>query len=175
MTAKGKNNWKEWIIDAAIALVIVVIIASFFRVTTVQQTSMTPSIQPGDCLLISRQAYHFSQFKRGDIVVFSSRGKGCDTKSRLLVKRVIGVPRDIITVSKGRVWLNGSKVKESYIASGETQGAVHNVIVPRNQLFVMGDHRSVSMDSRTFGCIRQDCVKGKAVARLFPFTTAGVL
>lgn len=175
MTAKGKSNWKELIIDAIIALVIVIVIASFFRVTMVQQTSMTPSIKPGDCLLVSRQAYHFNDFKPGDVVVFSSQGKGCDTKARLLVKRVVGVPGDIITISRGNVWINGAKVKEKYIASEKTQGEVYNMIVPENQLFVMGDHRSVSMDSRTFGCIKQDCVKGKAVARLFPFAAAGVL
>ena len=172
MNAEKKENLKGLLIDLLIAVVIVAVITIFLRPTVVRQTSMEPSLEPGDYLLVSRQAYRLGDFHRGDVIVFR-HDEGGSTDKRLLIKRVIGLPGDVITVTDGALWINGSKVKEDYLSDAATPGEIYNLRVPDGQLFVLGDHRSVSMDSRAFGCISKQDVKGRAVLRLFPVKKAG--
>lgn len=174
MKETTKENLKELACDALIAAGIVVLITAFYTPTIVKQTSMEPGIDPGDYLLVSRQAYRLGSCHRGDVVVFSHESED-GSGTRRLIKRVIGIPGDIITISDGDVWINGSKVREDYIRGKRTKGSIYNLKVGKGQLFVMGDNRDVSMDSRAFGCISRKDVKGRAVLRLFPFKKAGLI
>lgn len=165
-TVKGK----EIIRDLLIAAVIAFGVSMFVRPTIVYETSMQPTIDPHDYLLMSKQAYRSKEVERGDVVIFRSDIELENTgKKKLLIKRVIGVPGDVITIADGNLYINGSKMEEKYIAKGGTPGKVYNVKVPKGEVFVMGDHREVSRDSREFGCVKQNKIVGKAIVRLFPF------
>lgn len=161
---------KEIIRDLLIAAVIAFGVSMFVRPTIVYETSMQPTIDPHDYLLMSKQAYRSKEVERGDVVIFKSDIELENTgKKKLLIKRVIGVPGDVITIADGNLYINGSKMEEKYIAKGGTPGKVYNVKVPKGEVFVMGDHREVSRDSREFGCVKQNKIVGKAIVRLFPF------
>lgn len=175
MNEKTRDNVKMIIKDILIACAIAFLISLFIRPTLVKETSMEPTIHPNDYVIMSKQAYTFGKVDRGDIIVFKSDMKLDETHNKLLIKRVIGVPGDIITVSDGNVYLNGSKLEEPYIAEGGTVGEIYNLTVPKDEVFVMGDHRSVSIDSRKFGTIKQDDIVGQAVFRLYPFNKIGVI
>lgn len=175
MNEKKKNNVKTIVKDILIACVIAFVISLFIRPTLVKETSMEPTVRADDYVIMSKQSYTFGKIERGDIVVFKSDLKLDETHNKLLIKRVIGIPGDIITISDGNVYLNGNLVNEPYIAPGGTVGEIYNLTVPKRQAFVMGDHRSVSIDSRKFGCIKQKDIVGQAVFRLYPFNKIGVI
>jgi len=175
MSEKTKENVKELTRDVVIAIAIAFAIGIFIRPTLVQETSMEPNIYPNDYLIMSKQSYTFGEMHRGDVIIFKSDLETENHHKKLLIKRVIGLPGDVITITGGNVWINGSRVKENYIAEGGTPGDIYNLVVPKGKLFVMGDHRVVSIDSRKLGCINQDRVKGKAVFRLYPFNKIGAI
>ena len=174
-TGGGKEFLKELVKDIVIAAAIVAAVSVFFRPTLVKETSMEPNIDNNDYLIMSRQAYHFGDIRRGDVVIFKSDLKDDNGRSKLLIKRAIGLPGDIITIKDGELWINGARMEEDYIAEGGTSGEINNLIVPEGQIFAMGDHREVSIDSRELGCIDKKTVKGKAVFRLFPFSKMGAI
>lgn len=175
MSEKRRDNVKGMIRDILIACAIAFVISLFIRPTLVKETSMEPTVHPNDYVIMSKQAYTFGKIERGDIIVFKSDLKLDDNHNKLLIKRVIGIPGDIITISDGNVYLNGDKLEEPYIASGGTIGEIYNLTVPEGEVFVMGDHRNVSVDSRKLGCIDQDDIVGQAVFRLYPFDKIGVI
>lgn len=175
MSEEAKANLKEIIKDVIIAVAIVAVVSIFIRPTLVKETSMEPTIQPNNYLIMSKQSYTFGEMKRGDVVVFKSDLELQNGHKKLLIKRVIGLPGDVITITGGNVWINGSKVSESYIAEGGTPGDIKNLEIPKGKIFAMGDHREVSIDSRKLGCISKDRIVGKAVFRLFPFNEIGAM
>ena len=169
------DNARIIIKDVIIACIIALVISAFIRPTIVQETSMEPTVEPRDYLLMSRQAYRFGQLDYGDIVIFRSDLKLDAEHNKLLIKRVIGLPGDTIAVHDGEVYLNGEQLNEPYIAEGGTPGFVEETTLGDGEVFVMGDHREVSVDSRSFGPIPQDVIVGKAVFRLWPFSGFGPL
>ena len=99
-------------------------------------------------------------------------------KEKLLIKRVIGIPGDVLTISNGILYRNGVRIQEPYImggANGETSGALYNYVVPDDCVFVMGDNRPVSLDSRSeeVGPVKIKDIIGKAFFRLYPFDKIG--
>ncbi len=166
---------KELIRDIVIALVIVVAITLVIKPTIVKENSMQPTLYENNYLLVNKQAYRFGEEKRGDIIVFHSELKDEDGAEKLLIKRIIGLPGDTIDIKNGKVLLNGEELTEDYTLEGETTGEIKNYTVPEGKLFVMGDNRRVSIDSRSpeVGCIDEDTVMGKAFVRLYPFSEIG--
>ncbi len=162
---------KSLVRDIVIALVIVIAITMVIKPTIVKETSMQPTLYENNYLLVNKQAYRFGEEERGDIIVFHSSLED----KELLIKRIIGLPGDTITIDQGKVFLNGTELKEDYTLEGETPGEVRDFIVPEGQLFVMGDNRRVSIDSRSekVGCVDKDDVMGKAFVRLYPFNEIG--
>ena len=136
---------------------------------------MEPTVEPRDYLLMSRQAYRFGHIDYGDIVIFRSDLKLDKEHNKLLIKRVIGLPGDTIAVHDGEVYLNGEVLQEPYIAEGGTPGFVEETTLGDGEVFVMGDHREVSVDSRSFGPIEQERIVGQAVFRLWPLGGFGPL
>ena len=168
---------KELIRDIVIALVIVVAITLVIKPTIVKENSMQPTLYANNYLLVNKQAYRFGDEKRGDIIVFQSELEDEDGNQKLLIKRIIGLAGDIISIKDGKVFLNGEELKEDYIKEEETPGDIKDYKVPEGQLFVMGDNRRVSIDSRDpdVGCVKEDTVMGKAFVRLYPFSEIGGL
>lgn len=166
---------KELIRDILVALVIVLILTSVIKPTIVKESSMEPTLYENHYLIINKMAYKMGDEERGDIIVFESELENEDGEKKLLIKRIIGLPGETVTVKDGEVYIDGLLLEEDYLKDGITPGEIDNCRVPEGQLFVMGDNRVVSIDSRELGCIGEDTVMGKAVLRLYPFNQIGGL
>lgn len=162
---------KSLIKDILIAAVIAAAILAFIRPTIIKQTSMEPTLEENDYVIMYKMAYRNHDPKRGDIVIFKSDLKDDNGDDKLLIKRIIGVPGDVITIKDNQLYINGEVYKEDYLKDGITTGNIENRTVPSGKYFVMGDNRVVSVDSRypEVGFVSKDQIKGKAVVRLFPF------
>ncbi len=153
-----------------IGSIYIVIYLYLFFPTSVIGASMEPTLHTGDRLVISKVSYKFEPIERGDIVVLNSP-KNPDIE---YIKRVVGTPGDEILIKDQEVIINGVKLEESYI-SAKTNVWEHGFItnnvpytVPEDYVFVMGDNRTKSSDSREFGPIPISSVVGKAVFRYYP-------
>ncbi|MBQ6496905.1 MAG: signal peptidase I [Firmicutes bacterium] len=175
---------KEFIKDLIIAIVIVLAITMVIKPTIVKESSMEDTLFENNYLLVNKMAYKFKDHpNHGDIVVFKSEIENTeDGGKKLLIKRVIGVEGDTITISDGEVYRNGELLDEPYVnIPGETyadQGIdVTNLVVPEDEVFCMGDNREVSLDSRSprVGTIAEKAIVGKAFVRLYPFNEIGSL
>ena len=170
---------KEFIKDIAIALVIVIAITLIIKPTIVKESSMEPTLYENNYLFVNKLAYLTKDHPDyGDIIIFKSDiDKDDGSGKKILIKRVIAVENDVVTVSEGNVYRNGIKLDESYTLEGFTSGDIKDYAVPENDVFVMGDNRGVSLDSRSgeVGTISEDSIIGKAFFRLYPFSEIGLL
>lgn len=169
---------KSVLIDVLIAILLAGAILFFVRPTIVKQTSMQNTLNPNDYVVMYRRAYSGDKEpERGDIVIFESEMTDESGNDKLLIKRVIGLPGDTITIEGGMVYLNGEEYPESYLKDGYTPGDIRDVVVPEDSYFVMGDNRVVSVDSRfsEVGFVEKEDIKGKAVLRIYPFTEKHLL
>ena len=168
---------KEFIKDIIIAIIIVALVTIVIKPTIVKESSMEPTLYENNYLIINKLSYFNKDHPNyGDIIVFQSDLDKTDgTGKKLLIKRVIGVEGDVMTITDGQVWRNGELLDEPYVHGQETwadEGMdVVNLEVGDDELFCMGDNRDVSLDSRSpeVGNVEEDSVVGKAVIRLFPF------
>ena len=169
---KEKNAVLIFIRDIAVMSIIAFILVYFFKPIVVKQTSMLPTLQQDNYLFLSKQAYNFGKPERGDIIVFPFYSRsGMD----YYIKRVIGLPGDRIDIKEGTVYINGDPEDDHYTKDRTTPGDIRNLVVPKGELFVLGDNRLVSVDSRdpSIGTIKIDSVVGEAVFRLLPLGEAG--
>lgn len=168
-----KKEIFEWIKTIGLSVVFALFITTFIaRPTLVQQHSMYPTLDPNDYLILNKISYRFHKPERGDIVVFKTSLKTEYGKDMNLIKRVIGQEGDTVVINEGRVYINGTELEEEYINGNSTPGDIE-VVVPENNVFVMGDNRGGSLDSRKLGTIQVDKIEGKALVRLFPFNKVG--
>lgn len=174
-----ESSLMEWVKGAAIALVIAVAILQFIKPTIVQQHSMEPNFETNDYLFISKQSYKLfgGEPKLGDVIVFSTEMKTQDGDNKLLIKRVIGVPGDEISIYGGKVYLNGKELDDSYTKDQTTTGDIDKLVVPSDTVFCLGDNRIISVDSRddSVGFISYDDILGKVVFRLLPIGKLGTI
>ena len=169
---KEKNAVLIFIRDIAVMSIIAFILVYFFKPIVVKQTSMLPTLQQDNYLFLSKQAYNFGKPERGDIIVFPFYSRnGMD----YYIKRVIGLPGDRIDIKEGTVYINGDPEDDHYTKDRTTPGDIRKLVVPKGELFVLGDNRLVSVDSRdpSIGTIKIDSVVGEAVFRLLPLGEAG--
>ena len=158
------NTISSLIVVAAIAVLISMLFLPVLRVTG---TSMTPTLMNDELVICSKR----SNFKSGDVVAFYFNNK-------ILLKRVIGTAGDVIDVTEdGFVYVNGEMLDEPYVsehAFGECDIELPYQ-VPENRIFVMGDHRATSVDSRssTIGCIADEYIIGRVILRIYPFRNIG--
>lgn len=172
---------KNLIIDILIAALIAGAVLFFIRPTIVKQSSMENTFIENDYLIMYKRAYKSAEPQRGDIIIFQSdlpSEDGGDDK--LLIKRIIGLPGDTISIKDNQLYVNGEAYQEDYIKDGITPAAENPVegetlLVPAGKYYAMGDNRVVSIDSRynEVGCISRDTIQGKIVLRLFPFNKIG--
>lgn len=168
---------KNLVVDVVIALCLAGVLLYFIRPTIVKQTSMENTLHENDYMIMYRQAYKNQGPERGDIVIFQSElpndnGEG----NKLLIKRVIGLPGDVLEIKDNQLYINGEAYHEDYLKDGYTPAIDvpaegESFTVPDNSYFCMGDNRAGSIDSRdsSIGCITSDLIIGKVIVRLFPF------
>ena len=163
----------SWLRDVSVAGVASLFIILFlYQPVRVEGTSMVPMLQDQDRLCINKLAYRVGHIQRGDVVVFNYPRD----PTRSYIKRVIGLPGDSVRIEHGRVFLNGVEQAEGYVpARYADERTEPEVIVPAGDFFVMGDHRSVSYDSRDFGPVERHFIYGKAAFVYWPFSEAGVV
>lgn len=161
--------------ELILAVLSAVLISSFIiSHTKVPTASMMATINPGDHLIVNRIPYYYRDPMRGEIVVFYFEGKH-------LIKRIIGIPGDVINIESGKVYVNDQPLQEEYLDHKENTylyaGAKIKFpyIVPDGYYFMMGDNRSNSKDSRVFGPIAREEIVAKAGLCIYPFNRIGIL
>jgi signal peptidase I len=167
------SAWKTFLFDTLETLLLAIILFVGINTLTarvrVDGFSMQPTLQNGEYVLVNRLAYRFGKPERGDIVVFRFPMNPKED----LIKRVIGLPGEEVTIAHGQVYINGNVLEESYIAAAP--GYSGNWTVPDGSLFVLGDNRNDSADSHSWGLLPVENVIGKAVLIYWPFTNLTLL
>jgi signal peptidase I len=161
-----RRELRSWGRDLVIALSLaVVIIIFFYQPVKVEGTSMTPLISDQERIFINKFVYRFEPIERGDVVVF---WYPLD-RTKSFIKRVVGLPQDMVEIRQGRVFVNGRRLLEPYVPPEFLDsGNSPPVEVPKGEYFVMGDHRTSSNDSRIFGPVPRTFIYGKAVFAYWP-------
>jgi len=169
VNTKNKKILKEFLVYVIIILAAVISATSIrifiFEPFIVPTPSMEPKLEIGDKVIINKLAYKFGPIKRGDIVAFHS-----PIEEKDLVKRVIAVEGDEITLtSEGEIFINGEKITEDYLPEDQNIFYINQtVVIDKGEIFVMGDNRNNSFDSRFFGTIPESDVFGKFVIIYWP-------
>ena len=154
----------EWVRSIVLAIIIAVVIRLFlFEVFLVEGSSMYPTLQNHERLIVNKATYYFHEPEQGDIVVFSY------STQRDFIKRVVAVEGDTVEISDNRLYVNGELMDESYLEAYQVLD-FGPVLIPEDHIFVLGDNRGNSMDSRdpSVGYVSLESVKGKAVVVFWP-------
>lgn len=158
----------EWVQSIAVAVVSALFIITFVGQSfVVEGSSMLPNLRDGERLLVEKITYRFRDPSHGEVVVFHHPNE----RSKRLIKRVIGVPGDTVTVSQGRVYVNGIPLDEEYINGPMVRWQqVGPLVVPEDHYFMLGDNRNASLDSRdpSLGFIARSQIVGRAIVRYWP-------
>jgi signal peptidase I len=172
-TGQRKGVMHSWLRDLVISVVVSAFIIIFlYQPVRVEGTSMLPVLEDQDRLFINKMAYRVGEIHRGDVVVFLYP----HDHEKSYIKRVIALPGDTLRIDHGQVIVNGARVAESYVPRRfADERSQPEMAVPEHEYFVMGDHRSISSDSRDFGPVDRDLIYGKAAFVYWPMDQAGVV
>ena len=155
----------EIVVIVAAAFAIALLVQAFLvKPFTIHQVSMRPTLEDGDRILLNRLTYHFRGPARGDIIVLHSP----ISMNEDLVKRIVGVAGDRLSVAGGKLYVNGVAQDEPYLLEQNFDGEMPETTVPSGEVFVMGDNRNNSGDSRLFGPISTDSIIGSAFVVYWP-------
>ncbi|MDE2482176.1 MAG: signal peptidase I [bacterium] len=167
----GLRNLRSFAsLSLQLAILAVLIAAFFVRTPQVSGPSMEPHIISGEYVLINTLAYRLHAPSRGDVVAFRHDGDVPET----FIKRVIGLPGDRIAVDRGTVILNGVPLREPYVRYADAR-SFPEVTVPPNDVYVLGDNRANSEDSRFFGAVPDADLMGRALWGIWPLGAIGAL
>lgn len=162
-----------WMRDLGLSVLIALVVILFlYQPVKVEGTSMMPALVDQERIFINKFAYRFgiSDVQRGDTVVFYFPGD--TTKS--YIKRVIGIPGDTVEIRRGEVLVNGKEIAEPYVPEPyRDRLSLDRMTIPDGQYFVMGDHRSASNDSRSWGTVPREYIYGRAVFVYWPLDRLG--
>ena len=162
-----------WARDLLVSLAISAFIIIFlYQPVKVEGTSMMPGLEDQERIFVNKFVYRWEPIQRGDIVVFRYPR---DT-SKSYIKRVIGVAGDRVRIENGQVYVNGEALDEDYVPNDYADARSYaEMTVPNGSYFVLGDHRTMSQDSRDFGPVSERLVYGKAVFGYWPMEKLGRL
>ncbi|MEY2454167.1 MAG: signal peptidase [Acidimicrobiaceae bacterium] len=194
MPATGHSPWRRGLLElpvlALIALVVAFVLKTFVaQAFYIPSGSMEPQLHVGDRVIVSKLAYRLHEPRRGDIIVFPSpedttvddsplpvrvvrgifEGVGITKPTEeILIKRVVGLPGETVEGRGGHVYIDGRLLIEPYLPPGVTTDAFGPTTIPKGDLWVMGDNRGDSRDSRFIGPITESSVIGRAIAKVWP-------
>jgi len=162
---------KKTIFECIVIVVAVVLIRSFIATPIiVNGSSMYPTLEDGEYMLLNKISYRFNEIKRGEIIVF-------EYDNERLIKRVIGLPGEKIAVIDGNLYINDQVYEEDYLEENTVDFTLEELgldsTIPKGYYFVMGDNRDESKDSRLIGYITEDSIIGKTSFSLYPFSKFG--
>jgi len=174
----------EWVVVIAGALIVALLIKAFLiQAFYIPSESMVPALGVGDRVLVNKLSYRLHDVNRGDLVVFE-RPEGDQSQNvKDLIKRVVGLPGERIVIKDNAVWIDGARLAENYLPAGTLteQGSRAQCldespcVVPEDAVWVMGDNREHSFDSRYFGPIEENTIVGRAFLRIWPLGDVGFL
>ena len=188
--AEGKSN--RWIVELAGVVVVALVVAFLLRTYviatySIPSGSMEPTLQVGDRIVVNKLSYDLHGVDAGNIIVFSTPPKEdcAGPPVANLVKRVIGLPGETISLSGGFVLINGHLLAETWLPasergrtypgpSPESFSLHHPFKIPSGDVYVMGDNRTLSCDSRYWGPIRESTIVGKVDLRIWPLSRLGL-
>ena len=185
---KKRSFWAELPILILVALVVAIIIKTFFfQAFYIPSGSMIPTLEINDRVLVNKLSYRFGAIERGDILVFDSpeaieversflsrvarsvgEATGLTSPDTVLIKRVIALPGETVEIKDNQVYVNGNPIAEPYLPEDTTMRDFAEITVPANQVFMMGDNRNQSRDSRVFGPIPRNDIVGRAFVTVWP-------
>ncbi len=170
--AKDAFSFWRWLWEGSILVVLAFIIAFVIKSVVVQpfyipSGSMQPTLMPGDRVLVSKFIYRFRQPEAGDIVVFAAPH---DAQERDFIKRIIAVEGQTVEIRDGKVYVDGKLQADRWSNASQDHSTYGPVTLEDNNVFVMGDNRSNSSDSRVFGPFNRDRILGEAFVTYWPFT-----
>jgi signal peptidase I len=166
----GLRSWgRDLVVSVAVSAFIIIFL---YQPVRVEGTSMLPMLKDQDRLFINKIVYRVEDIHRGDVVVFLYP----HDHSKSYIKRVIALPGDDLRIDHGEVYVNRKRVVEKYVpARFADERSQPETVVPPHEYFVMGDHRSISSDSRDFGPVERGLIYGKAAFVYWPMDQAGVV
>lgn len=169
----SKGGLRSWMRDLVVSVAVSAFIIIFlYQPVRVEGTSMLPMLKDQDRLFINKMVYRVEDIHRGDVVVFLYP----HDHSKSYIKRVIALPGDDLRIDRGEVYVNRKRLVEKYVpVRFEDERSQPEMVVPPHEYFVMGDHRSISSDSRDFGPVERNLIYGKAAFVYWPVDQAGVV
>ena len=170
---QGIGEWIGIVIAALLAAVVLryFVVQSFY----IPSESMVPTLLVKDRVIVNKLSYRFGDIERGNIIVFERPPADTNTSVKDLIKRVIALPGDTVESRNGIVFVNNQKVDEPYLRANTPTNDLPATTIPAGHVFVMGDNRTDSYDSRKFGPISEDLIVGKASLRIWPMSRFGSL
>jgi len=185
---KNRSFWQELPILILVALIVAIVIKTFFfQAFYIPSGSMIPTLQINDRVLVNKLSYRFGAVERGDILVFDSpeaidvdrsfpsrvarsigEATGLTSPDTVLIKRVIGLPGETVAVRDNQVYVNGNPIAEPYLPDGIAMRDFDELVIPADHVFMMGDNRNQSRDSRVFGPIPRADIVGRAFVTVWP-------
>ncbi|MBC8264951.1 MAG: signal peptidase I [Anaerolineales bacterium] len=165
-------RWLSEAVETIVPAVLIAVLINLFlaQATRVYGQSMEPNLHSDQRLVVEKLSYTFHEPQRGDIIILNVPRAG----SGLLIKRVIGLPGEKVEIKGGRVYINEQAVEESYL-SNQAQRDMKVIVVPPKHVFVLGDNRGFSNDSRSFGAVPLDNIVGRAWFSYWPLDQVGFL
>lgn len=165
----------EWVLIIGGALLAALVIKTFlFQAFYIPSESMLPTLEKQDRVLVNKLSYRLHDVNRGDVVVFERPPNEAGV-IRDLIKRVVGLPGETVEGKDGRVYIDGEPLREPYLPPPSTTGTFGPEKIPAGHIWVMGDNRANSSDSRVFGSISTSSVVGRAFVRVWPLTALTLL
>ena len=167
------THLRLWVRDVLISVAASFMIITFlYQPVRVEGTSMQPQLRDQDRLFINKFVYRFGSISRGDIVVFHYPRD----PEKSYIKRIIALPGNSLRIDGGRVYVNGQRIDEDYVPRPYRDvRSMPEMVIPQGEYFVMGDHRSISSDSRAFGPVDRNLIYGKAAFVYWPADDLGVV
>jgi signal peptidase I len=172
----GLRNAVEWVVIIGGAFLVAFVVKTFLiQAFFIPSGSMLPTLHEDDRVLVNKLSYDLHDVHRGDLVVFERPENEAAGQIKDLIKRVVGLPGERIESRDGDVYIDGDLLEEPYLADGAETTGLEPQTVPEGHVFVMGDNRGDSMDSRVFHAINEDLIVGRAFVRVWPLPDLSLL